>query len=292
MQMKRAVAIYKKDLRIYFSTMTGYFFIAAILLASGIYVYINNFYYQSVNFGESVSYVSFFFIFLMPILGAGAFTDEKKQKTEQLLYTLPIKSYEIVLAKYFALVSILAIPLLVIGIYPILMSHYGNVNLMQSYANLLAVFLLGMAILAICMFISALCENIVVSGVICFAVTFLLYQMNSFAEAFSTASNKSMIGLLILVALYAVFILFMTRNIFIAVIPSAIITMILFLIQNFSQNLMSGKLNLVMSSIAVFKPLDNFKSGIVDVYALIYYISIVTLFVVFTIYTFERKRWK
>ena len=285
-------SIYKKDLKIYFSTMTGWFFIAAVLLAGGVYVYINNFYYQNASFGESINYISFFFVFLAPILGAGVFTDERRQKTDQLLYTMPIRSYEIVLGKYFALITILAIPLVIIGIYPLIMSMYGEVNMLQAYTNLLAVFLLGMALFAICMFISSLFENIVVSGLISFAVAFLLYQMNSFAEAFSTSASRSFMGLIILVVIYAIYVLCMTRNIFIAIIPSVIAAMILFLINNFKETLMAGRLNLVMSSIAIFKPLENFKAGIVDVYAIIYYVSIIALFVLFTIYTFERRRWK
>lgn len=290
--MNRFIAIYKKDLHMYFSTMTGYFFVAATLVVSGIYVYINNFYYKNASFGESINYISFFFVFLAPVLCAGVFTDEKRQKTEQLLYTLPIKTHEIVLAKYLALVSVLAIPVIIIGIYPLLMSIYGEVNLLQAYTNLLAVFILGMALFSICMFISSLCENIVISTVSCFAVTFLLYQMNSFAEAFSTSMNKSFIGIMILIGLYGVFVLFMTKNIFVAIVPTAIAAIILCLIKNFSESLLSGKLNLVMSSIAIFKPLENFKTGIVDIYAFIYYLTIIMIFVLFTIYTFERKRWK
>lgn len=289
--MQKILVIYKKDLHNYFSTMVGYIFVAAILLAGGVYVYMNNFYYGSASFGESINYVPFFFVFLAPVLASGVFTDEKRQKTELLLYTLPITSRQIVLGKYLALITVLAVPLAILGIYPVIMSFYGEVNFVQAYANLFAVLLLGMALFAVCMFISSLTENIIVSAVLCFAVMFLLYQMNTFAGAFSTAAGKSYTGFILIAIAYTIFIWYMTKNIFVSVIPGALIILILSLIRKAGAQAMAGKLNLVMNSMAVFKPLENFKQGIIDVYGIIYYVSIAALFVLFTVYTFERKRW-
>ena len=285
------LAIYKKDMRTYFSTMTGYIFIAATLLVGGIYIYMNNFYYGLASFGESINNVPFFFVFLGPVLAAGIFTDEKRQKTDQLLYTMPMTSKSIVFGKYLALITIMAIPLVILGIYPIVMSFYGEVNFAQAYTNLFAVLLLGMALCAICMFISSLAENIVVSAVLCFAVMFVLYQMNTFAEAFSTSASRSFAGFVVLAIAFAVFVWYLTKNIFIAVVPSAVIMIVLALIRSISEYAMAGKINLIMSRIAVFKPLENFQAGILDLYAIIYYLSIIILFVLFTVYTFERRRW-
>ena len=285
------LTVYKKDLHNYFSTLTGYVFIAAVLLSGGIYVFMNNFYYAYAGFGTSINSVPFFFVFLIPIISAGVFTDEKRQKTEQLLYTLPLTSRQIVFGKYLALITILAVPLLVLGLYPIVMSFYGEVNMAQAYANLFAVYLLGMALCAICMFISSLTESIVVSAVLCFACMFLLYQMNTFATSLTPSQNIAFIGFMILAVALAVFIWFMTKNIYVALIPSLIVAIVLVVIKNASRVALAGKLNLVMSGIAVFSKLDNFMDGIVDLPALIYYISIIVLFVLFTVYTFERRRW-
>ena len=285
------LTVYKKDLHNYFSTLTGYVFIAAVLLAGGVYVFMNNFYYGYASFGTSINSVPFFFVFLIPIISAGVFTDEKRQKTDQLLYTLPLTSRQIVFGKYLALVTILAVPLLILGIYPIIMSFYGEVNFGQAYANLFAVYLLGMALCAICMFISSLTESIVVSAVLCFACMFLLYQMNTFATSLTPSQGTAFMGFIILAILLAIFIWYMTKNIYVAVIPSLIVAIALVIIRNASRLALAGKLNLVLSSIAVFGKLENFMDGILDVPALIYYLSIIVLFVLFTVYTFERKRW-
>ena len=154
--------IYKKDMHTYFTTLTGYIFMAAVLLVGGIYCYMYNIYYGYASFEQSINNLPFFFVFLVPVISAGIFTDEKRQKTEQLLYTLPITSLEIVVGKYLALVSILLVPLAVLGTYPIIMSFYGEVNMVGAYCNLFAIFLLGAALCAICMFISSLTESIIV----------------------------------------------------------------------------------------------------------------------------------
>lgn len=289
--MRKMITIYKKDLRLYFSTLSGYIFIAAVLLAGGVYVYVNNFYYGYASFGESINYVPFFFIFLAPVLAAGVFTDERRQKTEQLLYTLPLTSVQVVLGKYLALITVLAVPLGILGLYPLVMSLYGKVNFVQAYANLLAVFLLGMALFAICMFISSLADNLIVSAVLCLAATFLLYQMNGFARVFSPSAARSYLGLVVLAALYGVFVWCLTRNLSIAAIPTAALILVLTLVKRFSRTLLAGKINLMMNGAALFKPLENFKAGIVDLYAVLYYASITVLFVLFTMFVFERRRW-
>ena len=251
------LTVYKKDLHNYFSTLVGYVFIAAVLLSGGIYVFINNFMNGYASFGTSINSVPFFFVFLIPVISAGIFTDEKRQKTDQLLYTLPFTSRQIVFGKYLALITVLAVPLLILGIYPLIMSAYGEVNFVQAYANLFAVFLLGMALCAICMFISSLTESIIVSAILCFACMFLLYQLNSFSEALTGSQRNSIIGFVLLAVAVAVFIWYMTKNIYIALIPSLICAIILVVVNNASKVALAGKINLVMSSVSVFNRMNN-----------------------------------
>ena len=285
------ITIYRKDLHTYFTTLTGYIFMACILLVGGIYCYMNNIYYGYASFEQSINYLPFFFIFLVPVISAGVFTDEKRQKTEQLLYTLPLTSREIVLGKYLALITILLIPLAVLGLYPLTLSFYGEVNLVSAYCNLFAIFLLGAALCAICMFISSLTESIIVSAILCFGVMFVLYQMNSFAESLSSSAKNSYIGFTLIAIALAVFIWYMTKNIYIALIPSMIVMIALNVLYKFSLQMVAGKINLIMSNIAIFSKLDRFMNGVIDVNAVLYYVSIIALFVLFTVYTFERKRW-
>ena len=74
-------------------------------------------------------------------------------------------------------------------------------------------------------------------------------------------------------------------------ISSLVVAIALVVINNISKVALAGKINLVMSSISIFNRIDNFMNGIFDVTALIYYLSVIALFVLFTVFTFERKRW-
>ena len=284
-------SIYKKDMHSYFTTFTGYVFVACVLLVGGIYCYIYNLYYRYASFETAISNLSFFFIFLIPVIASGVFTEEKKQKTEQLLYTLPLKSSEIVLGKYFALVTVIAIPMAILGIYPIILSAFGEVNFAAGYANLLAMFLLASTLAAICMFISSLLGNMIVSAVVCFAVLYLLSQMSALSNSVSTSGKASFIGFVIIAVLIGVFVWFMTKNIYIAIIPTVALTIVFRLLYVLKLQLIAGKINLVLSSLAIFSRLDTFMNGIFDISAIVYYLAISIMFVFLTIYTFERRRW-
>ncbi len=283
--------VYRKDMHNYFTTFVGYLFIAAVILIGGIYCYMYNFSYGYAGFEQSINYVPFFLILLIPVISAGIFTDEKRQKTEQLLYTMPLTSKQIVIGKYLALLTILLIPMLILGIYPIGMSFYGDVNLVAAYSNLFAIFMLGAALCAICMFISSLTESIVVSAVLCFGIMFVMYQIDSFASNLTGSSKSSYVGLIVIAGALLLFLWYMTKNIYLALLPSVIAFGVLSLIYKYSMTFVATKINLVQSNVAAFSKLDNFMNSVFDVTTIVYYLSIVVLFVLFTIYTFERKRW-
>ena len=106
--------------------------------------------------------------------------EERKQKTDQLLLTAPVSVEKIVFGKYLALVTIFAIPMLIMCLYPLLMSKFGTVSLGAAYTAILGFFLLGCANLAIGVFISSLTESQVIAAVLTFvySVCFLYDEWN------------------------------------------------------------------------------------------------------------------
>ena len=85
--------------------------------------------------------------------------EERKQKTDQLLYSLPITTTQVVIGKYLALLTVYLIPLCIICIYPLIFSQFGDVYLLTSYGSVFAFFVLGAALIAVGVFISSLTEN-------------------------------------------------------------------------------------------------------------------------------------
>ena len=153
------IAVLKHELSNYFHTMTAYIFGAFLLVFIGIGAMLYNIQSALANFEYVLSFVSLVLAIIVPIMTMRVIAEERKQKTDQLLYSLPITTSEVVAGKFLALLMIFLIPLLLVGIYPYIFSQYGDVYLLTSYGSLLAFFIMGAALMAIGMFISSLTEN-------------------------------------------------------------------------------------------------------------------------------------
>ena len=140
----------------------------------------------------------------------------KKAKTDQLLYSLPISTTEVVIGKFIALLAILLIPLCIISIYPLIFSKFGDVYLLTSYGSIIAFFIMGAALISIGMFISSLTENQGLAAGVGIAVILLNYYSVTLSEYVSSKATGSFIAFcVILVALGAV-IKYLTKNSYLA----------------------------------------------------------------------------
>ena len=102
-------AIYKRELRSYFHSMIGYVFIAFLVAFTGIYFMAYNLNYGYPYFSYVLSSITFILLIAIPILTMRSFAEDRKNKTDQMLLTYPVSLHEVVLGKYFAMISILAV---------------------------------------------------------------------------------------------------------------------------------------------------------------------------------------
>lgn len=149
------IAVLKHELRIYFHSLTAYIFGAFLLVFVGLWAMLYNLEAAVSNFEYVLGSSTPIFIIIVPILTMRIIAEERKQKTDQLLYSLPVSTTEIVLGKYCALLLVYAIPLGIVATYPLIFSQYGEVYLLTAYGSLVAFFLLGAALLAVGVFISS-----------------------------------------------------------------------------------------------------------------------------------------
>lgn len=136
-------AVFRHELRGYFHTLTAYVFGAFLLAVVSLGSMLYNLEAAVSNFEFVLSFASIIFVIIVPILTMRTIAEERKQRTDQLLYSLPITTTQVILGKYFALLVVYLIPLAVISLYPLLFSQFGEVYLPTSYGSLLAFFLLG-----------------------------------------------------------------------------------------------------------------------------------------------------
>ena len=195
-------AVYKRELRSYLTSMIGYIFIFFVLLLTGIYFSAYQLSAAYTKFEYTLSALTFVFLISVPILTMRVLAEERKQKTDQLLLTAPVSVEKIVMGKYLALVTVFAIPMVIICLYPLLMTKFGTVSLGMAYTAILGFFLLGCANLAIGVFISSLTESQVIAAVLTFVFLFAFYMMNGISSFFSEGALSTCItfGLLVLAA--------------------------------------------------------------------------------------------
>ncbi|MBQ9767118.1 MAG: ABC transporter permease, partial [Lachnospiraceae bacterium] len=166
-------AIYKKELRAYFNSVIGWLFIAFFLAFVGLYFFLYNLLEGYSFIGYALSSVTLIFALLVPMVTMRIMAEENRQKTDQLLLTSPLPIWKIVVGKYLALVTLIAIAMTVICLYPLILAQFGMVNFAMSYGAIFGFFLIGCAYLAIGLFISSITESQAFAAVMTFIVVLI-----------------------------------------------------------------------------------------------------------------------
>ena len=159
-------AIYKRELRSYFVTPIGYIFCGMFLLVSGLLFYFTTLANQSTqSLGEYFMYMIFMFAIIIPLLTMKLFAEDRRTKTEQLLLTAPVSLTGMVMGKYLAALTIYGCTFLVNTVNFVLLYMYGTPNTASIFANILGVFLIGAAFVAVGLFLSSLTQNQLIAAV-------------------------------------------------------------------------------------------------------------------------------
>ncbi|MCR4897252.1 MAG: Gldg family protein [Lachnospiraceae bacterium] len=182
-------AIYKKELRSYFHSVTGWLFMAVTLFFVGLYFSVYNLQNSYPFFAYAVSGTTFIFMISVPVLTMRILAEERHTRTDQLLLTSPVSVGSIVLGKYLAAATVFAIPVAVICLYPLIMNLYGTVPFGETYTAILGYLLFGLVCIAIGVFVSGWTESQVTSAVLAFLVLFLGYLMPSLCSLISPTGN-------------------------------------------------------------------------------------------------------
>ena len=284
-------AVYKRELRSYLTSMIGYLFMFFILLLTGIYFSAYQLTSAYPKFEYTLSALTFVFLISVPILTMRVLAEERKQKTDQLLLTAPVSVEKIVLGKYLALVTIFAIPMLIMCLYPLLMSKFGTVSFGAAYTAILGFFLLGCANLAIGVFISSLTESQVIAAVLTFVFLFAFYMMNGISSFFSEGSLSTCVtfGLLILAA--AIVIYTMIKNFLISAVICIVGEIVLGVIYVVNSSFFSGGIQKVLNVFNLSSHFDNFANSIFDVKGIVYFLSVIAVCMFLTVQSIVKRRW-
>lgn len=294
------LAVYKKELRSYFTSMIGWVFIAFLLVLVGLYFMVYNLMNGYTNFSYVFQGVQMFFILLLvPVLTMRIVAEENRQKTDQLLYTSPVSVTKIILGKYLALLTLFAAAMAIICIYPLILSGLvkqvatgtESVDYAIAYGSALGFFLLGAAYIAIGLFISSLTESQVIAAVASGVIMIFTYLMTSLAELLPTGHTFVFWFLAVLVVILAFGLNAWIHNGWLAALIGIVAEIALTAVFILNTEAFDNLLGNTLSSISIIDRYNNFTLGIFDVSALIYYLSVSFLFVFITIQRIKKKRW-
>lgn len=284
-------AVFKHELRGYFHSFAAYVFGAFLLAIVGIGSMLYNLQAAVSNFEYVLSFGSIVFVVIVPVLTMRVIAEERRQKTDQLLYSLPITTTQVILGKYLALLVVYLIPLCIISLYPLLFSQFGEVYLPTSYGSLFAIFLMGAALLAVGVFISSLTENQGLAAGIGIAVILFNYYSVSLSEYVSSTTLGAVVALLVLILAVSLIVRYLTRSPAIAYAVGIVLIVPTGLVCFLSPSRFEGLLPNIMRQLSLFERFTAFVNGMFDLTAIFYYLSVIAFFLFLSVQSLEKRRY-
>ncbi|MGI5998541.1 MAG: ABC transporter permease [Lutispora sp.] len=285
------IAVLKHELRNYFHSLTTYVFGAFLLAFVGIGSMLYNLEAAVSNFEYVLSFGSFAFVVIVPILTMRVIAEERKQKTDQLLYSLPITTADVIVGKFLSLVTAYLIPLCIICLYPLIFSRFGDVYLLTSYGSILAFFIMGAALIAIGIFISSLTDNQGFAAGIGIAIILLNYYSVRLSEYVSSTAYGSVIAICIIIIAMGAVINHLIKNSNLAYGISFIFIAATMITYYVDMSKFEGLLPKIMTKLSLFERFNVIVNGVFDMTAIVYYLTVIVFFLFLSVQSLEKRRY-
>lgn len=284
-------AIYRREVKSFLNSMTGYLFIAFILVVTGIYFTAYHLRGGYPLYSYTLEAIVVIFLLAVPVLTMRILAEERRQKTDQLLLTSPVSISGIVIGKYLALVTVLLIPTVIMAAYPLILTQFGSISLPESYTALAGLFLLACSFLAIGLYLSSATENQVIAAVLTFLVLFVCYIMNGIAGFFPETASASFYALAAAAAIAAFLLYYMTGHPALSAAGFLLfeggLTALFFL----KPSVYEGLIQKILGVFAITDRFSEFTNGIFDLSGVIYYLSIIVICLFLTVQSIQKRRW-
>jgi len=284
-------AVLKKELKIYFSTPTGYIFMGFFLLISGFFFAVSNLFSASPNYTSVLGNITFIFLVVVPVLTMRLLSEEARTKTDQLLLTSPLKLTEIVLGKYLAAVTVFVVTIAVTILYPIILSLYGDIPVAETLGAYIGFFLLGCSFISIGLFISSLTENQFVAAVVTFAALLLTWVIDWLESALPTDRVAGFVFVLILVGLVGAWIYLTIRNLIISISATVVGAAAFIAVYILKPEFYDNAIVRFFKWFSLLSRYQKFTNGLLDLSSIVYYLSFIFVFIFLTIRVLEKRRW-
>jgi ABC-2 type transport system permease protein len=249
--------IFKKEMRLYFTSPVAWVIITMFLLIAGYFFYSIFAFYtlasmqsamnpqmaRELNVTDSVlrplfSNVSVILLLLMPLITMRLFAEERRSGTIELLLTYPVRDGAVLVGKYLAALALYAIMLALTLLYPGIVMYFARVEWGPLLTGYLGLLLMGATFLAVGIFASSVTENQIVAAIITFGTLLLLWVVGWSAEY------------------------------------------------------VGGPWGRVLSHLSILEHFDTFARGVLDTKDVIFYLDVTIVALFLTLRSLETRRWK
>ena len=284
-------AIFKREFKSCFTGMIGWVIAAVSLFFLGLYFTNRNLLYASSDFASVLYTMTMILLFLLPAISMRSFAEERKNKTDQLLLTSPVSIPAIVAGKFLAELAVFALPLAAAVVMPLLLQAFGTVSLVAAYSALLGYLLLGGACLAVGTWISALTENQILAYLATFGALLVAYLMNGIQTMFTTGTLLAFIVFMIVLLVASVLVGVICKRLAAGAAVFCAGAVVLFVLFQLRPAWLLTAFNAVLSALALFEPFKDIVGGMFSIPAIVYYLSVMGLFLFLTGQALARRRW-
>ncbi len=259
--MKRMTAILRKELLSYFKSPIGWVVFAIFMAVSGVYL-ASGLSYSSADMTGEIAFIQSMLFIIIPLLTMKTFSEEKRNGTDVLLLTSPASLLEIVLGKYLAILSIFLLMTLGTVIHLLIVVYFGGLIQISVLGAYIGFILLGAAYLAIGVFASAMTESQIIAAVVTFICILALNIVDSIGSIMGNGIAS-----------------FLNKIDFLNIIPDTWLT-------SFGTAVVVG-----IQWINPSSRLENISAGIFELAPLVFFISLIAVFLYLTIRIIEKRRW-
>ena len=291
-RQEKMLAIYKREVKSYFQSMIGCVFVAFLTAFTGIYFTAYNLTAGYPYFSYTLSGSLIVFLVGIPLITMKSFAEERKNKTDQLLLTAPISLVKVVLGKYLAMVTVVAVPNMIFCLYPLLIQMNGTAYLKIDYISIGVFFLLGCVYIAIGMFMSALTESQIIAFISTFGVLLVLYLWDGLMGFLPSSALSCMTGVIVLLSMVVLYLWQMTSNRVLCAVSEAAIVIGCVGTYLIKPGLFENLLTKLLGNLALANVFTGITANhIVDVSGLALYLSVIVVCICLTIQAIQKKRW-
>ena len=232
------ISILKREIQNYFKNPIGYVFLSMFFAISGLLFFINIIRVGVADFTGFFSSLFLTIIFSMPVLTMGLFSDEYRFKTDRLLFSTPVSLFSIVFGKYVAAIVLYFFALSVNLIYIFVVSFFARLQLGLVVGCMFGTFFLGIALIAIGIFVSSITKNPVISAFGSFGIFIFLTFIGEISRYIPIKEVQNVLNAMIIMHRY-----------------------------------------------------NNFVMGILNISDILYFVSLVVVFISLTVTMLLKKRW-